>query len=1262
MENKTSKVHTPISAVKLVNRQWVLNGKIIPLKEVMRDYVFVDDKICKMPNYGTDKAAHDKIEDEAYNKDISFNESLLQRVRNKSKEKYMKLRELFIANGEMKATNEDTDNLNERISKQNKDEDIWTFVKAFDFDASRIADAIRLRYPHLDMNADALYHTVTRLVTGKVRKDPRKDGIEDPLSDLKDFLRRINPGDLDINGAFYSLCSNAAQEKYLICFVNDPKEAFARLDADLKNETNGSVRIILEAVRAYYKRVDNLKINGAVDHFIDRETGGRMLFPSMHQKIGIEKILNLKRILIADEMGVGKTAQALLGFIELCNREPEKDNKALIICPASVIEHWRDEIVKCLTPEYAKEFEPNIIRSGNKEEAIANAKKARITIISYDMIIRSFNGAADETTRVLSGDSDAMNFKPKEARKILEELASIGYNYVTIDEVHRAKNPHYATHADMILSAHLREPGRKRILVCDEEDIMARQMDLEGMCNGHPKPPKIAAISNGSLDEVYDADIIITPRSRLNGVLEKIGYDKENDRECIIDEEVVDEIKDLSDCQRSAAVHKIVSSPKKGGAEYVVLLSGTPLPKCIEDIGNLASMLEPDKYESATVFNQKAAADPRVIKQLLLERMLRRRVDQVMELPEIRSVEVPITLSPEQRELYQIVQENEFNMPVYIKMWWTMMAATNPPLLAESIGKLLEDNSKNGIKRREKLILNKKIMNQLINLRELAARVPSAKFEEISRIAKDETGKGNKTVIFSSALRHGIIEPIKERLNNEGIKTVHIDGKVTNGENGGLRKETTDQFKDSKEIKALVATLRTMGEGISLTSGSAVIFLDYPYTDAERKQGIARVWRRGQKKEVTVYYLVATNTIDENAKALVEERELISRMIIDGIPLTEEQKRIYDARRMEAAGPMITALRKPREILHAHYASMYLRGGNSVYRYLKENEWKNATELAETSDFKWETSFAGNNARAVKEFIEVIEKKNSAKFSRIADLACGEATDLSVISLALHDTSPFPENGELQSGREKTIREALRILKTGGWLVISEPYTAVNMEGAEKLQEGLIQLGCEKDVIAGFITDAEDSLFAVFVLAVRKGGEPKGEPGKEAFVLNTENSKILGRRRGRKRKPTMNLIDGKMVEEFMFLDINSGRKSTLSGADHSSVKKATKSSKGGQRYSEEEIHKKVIERWLDDLIEMQNSGSRTTAYNMLDKLAEYDVQVRARIESKKKEKESEIMIVNSFNSDGTAGFNVKIRERKPIEDALRKAKDEGEKE
>lgn len=1171
----------------LVNKRFIRpDGSAIPLREVLRDYDKEADKFRK--EQGTYHDAYKEVmkltwekgkeEEEGGNgwengktkttrrQVKTFNEALLDMLK-ADKEMLRRVRNILTKNREIEASEEDAKEMEEGM-RDGKHGDFWVVAKALNFDPRRIADATAILYPSVVTDSDAAYHVATKLVTGRV-KVARRERSEDPVSDLRELARTIEPDMLLRERALMKLFVDGGQENYWHLFTRDAKSAFENLEKAISSEASESLKLILGEVLARFRKMDSLKVEGAVDYLKDPENGEMIPFPSMHQKAGVQKIDEDKRVLLADEMGVGKTAQALLAFVNLCNREPEKGHKALIICPASLVDHWRKEVSVYLTEGYAREYEPVLIQSHNKMSAIEDAKKAKIVIISYDMIIRTFNGQNFDDVRKLEKDSDAMNFSPAEARNIVDALGGMGFTYVTIDEVHRAKNPNYASKAAIIASSWIRKKeNRGRMLVtCQEDDVVNWAGEMASICAKEKNPPKIAAVTDGELEELPESCIVVAPKARMEEISAKYGFEESCDES---------EVTEYNACQRSAAVHRLVSSPEKGGAEYLVLLTGTPLPTRIADIGNMAAMLEPQNYPNAIIFNEQANKKPKMIRELLLRRMLRRRVDEVMDLPKLEIVTEKIELKGNQRAVYQLVQDNSFDATVGMKMLWTRMASISPKLLSESIDLEKAAMANPPLKDWQ--------MEELRKLKKMAAETPSAKFERIFQMVEEEVKQGKKVVIFSSVLREGVIVPLAEGLRQRGIATEYIDGTVTVGEKGGKREKVRQAFQGKDGPKVLVAMLPTMADGVSLTAASTVIFLDYPYNDSDAKQGIARVWRRRQHKEVKVIFVKALDTIDENAEDLMKEKERISGMLIDGIPLTEEEKRKYEAKGKDK-GPFVGALKTPREVLGEHFVRMFGKGGASNRTYILMDDGKNGRSFANNYLFKWDTSNPANNARMIKTLIEAIEKESGKRFVRIADLGSGPGVisrvtgrpttcvdmnpfmleaakndlgglvethealldnlplasgshDLAVLSFVLHYGQPLPDNGGTGE-RERMIREALRILAPGGRLIIAEPAKFVNPEGVQKLWEGLMELGCESEgSFMGFASALKGSDFGSFVVSMVKGGEPTGSPVPDSFVMHTEpDIRYLFGVRRRRRAGHREIPEGKKLDLFRFTSI-----------------------------------------------------------------------------------------------------------------------------
>jgi SNF2 family DNA or RNA helicase len=94
-------------------------------------------------------------------------------------------------------------------------------------------------------------------------------------------------------------------------------------------------------------------------------------------------------------------------------------------------------------------------------------------------------------------------------------------------------------------------------------------------------------------------------------------------------------------------------------------------------------------------------------------------------------------------------------------------------------------------------------------------------------------------------------------------------------------------------LRVLIGTLGTIGTGLTLfdpaadETASAVAVVDLPYTWAAFEQGIARLYREGQRRKVQVTVPItrngpALNTIDEQIWSLIAGKRDLAEVAIDG--------------------------------------------------------------------------------------------------------------------------------------------------------------------------------------------------------------------------------------------------------------------------------------------------------------------------------------------------------------------------------------------
>jgi SWI/SNF-related matrix-associated actin-dependent regulator 1 of chromatin subfamily A len=76
--------------------------------------------------------------------------------------------------------------------------------------------------------------------------------------------------------------------------------------------------------------------------------------------------------------------------------------------------------------------------------------------------------------------------------------------------------------------------------------------------------------------------------------------------------------------------------------------------------------------------------------------------------------------------------------------------------------------------------------------------------------------------------------------------------------------------------------IKAAGVGITLTAASDVLFLEFPWTPGDLEQAADRCHRIGQLNSVTVYYMVANDTIEEDIVEILQSKAAVIGQAMDG--------------------------------------------------------------------------------------------------------------------------------------------------------------------------------------------------------------------------------------------------------------------------------------------------------------------------------------------------------------------------------------------
>ncbi len=299
-------------------------------------------------------------------------------------------------------------------------------------------------------------------------------------------------------------------------------------------------------------------------------------------------------------------------------------------------------------------------------------------------------------------------------------------------------------------------------------------------------------------------------------------------------------------------------------AEFKLALTGTPIENRMTDLWSLFASITPGLLGDRQQFRQRflvpaqknasgAEAARTALASSIRPFMLRRTKEAVaQELPPRTSVLLPISLSQGERNLY-----NEMRNAA----------------VAGLRGQLDSDG---GDVRRFQVLAALTRLRQLAchpRLVDPSSELPSSKLLMLRGLVEELRSQNHRALIFSQFTSH--LALAREMFDADGISYRYLDGSLSEPR----RRMEVDAFQ-SGEGDVFLISLRAGGTGLNLTGASYVIHLDPWWNPAVEDQAADRAHRIGQTDPVTIYRLVAKDTIEEAIVSLQDEkRDLVASML-----------------------------------------------------------------------------------------------------------------------------------------------------------------------------------------------------------------------------------------------------------------------------------------------------------------------------------------------------------------------------------------------
>ena len=160
------------------------------------------------------------------------------------------------------------------------------------------------------------------------------------------------------------------------------------------------------------------------------------LFP--HQRAGVQFLATARRALLADEPGLGKTAQAIRALKKLQDNG-EQVFPALIVCPNTLKKNWKREFAR-----WWPDVEVTVIKGSAGQRRKQFDEQADVYVINWESLrahskLASYGSVALARCKACGGHDEKISENRCEVHK--RELNEIDFKAVIADEIHRSKEP-----------------------------------------------------------------------------------------------------------------------------------------------------------------------------------------------------------------------------------------------------------------------------------------------------------------------------------------------------------------------------------------------------------------------------------------------------------------------------------------------------------------------------------------------------------------------------------------------------------------------------------------------------------------------------------------------------------------------------------------------------------------------------------------------------------------------------------------------------
>ena len=573
-------------------------------------------------------------------------------------------------------------------------------------------------------------------------------------------------------------------------------------DCDVSNPFERCMNGMFSSYSEFSKRNTTFKIKNSNNSTISSLKASRTLFRAYQFK-PLLKFLNspMRRLLIADEVGLGKTIEAGHIMMELKARNELKN--VLIVCPKSLQYKWQAELYE----KFGLDFK--IIEHTEDLIADLKSKSGRIfAIINYERIRKRKEKPEDESA-----------VQKKKSYNLIDYLSSNPHSFSLIlcDEAHKMRNRETQTYkgAEVLMSCASSAVFLTATPVMISEENLYNLLHL--VDNSRFFNYDIFRNRMNENRPFLESISMLNSNAPFNKILETLAGAEVTSSFTSDEREIFNNTRSINEIYGEDPLFR----------EIVSLLSGEDNNKTRARLQYLLAKMSPMNPVFSRTRKREVTTD----------------MSQAERMPHLCRID----LTDNERECFDEIINNYIDDNSYTD-WWGEEKLTQGGVLGLVQKKRQVASSVWGYNSDEK--------NLDKGIDEYADQIDS-KVEKLIEVLK-EVFKGGVKKLVVFALFRKTLKYLHIRLKKAGYNSLIIHGDIKN------RAEILQNFKDDSNIHILLSS-EVGSEGLDMQFCNSMVNYDLPWNPMVVEQRIGRIDRFGQKSPVVnIYNFVVADSIQED--------------------------------------------------------------------------------------------------------------------------------------------------------------------------------------------------------------------------------------------------------------------------------------------------------------------------------------------------------------------------------------------------------------